>query len=229
MSAPINAADAAEVAAISDPADRPRRPSRWWIAAAPVAVAAMLAASGFRVPVFWYQSGQHHEIASGDAGRWVAVSERTSDAHGDLLRKYDVRLAGLGGEQTAYEGKRVGEFELPDEMVARTVNLDFRADPSQVLKNCALTLIDDRGRSYRIGHLNDDVGPTTTTCVPEDTPGPNLPVVKSMKRGALPDKELPRPGEWSAAPAIAVPKDAHLVELRISFENPDYVTLRLQD
>ena len=26
---------------------------------------------------------------------------------------------------------------------------------------------------------------------------------------------------------VAVPKDARLVELRISFENPDYVTLRL--
>ena len=50
---------------------------------------------------------------------------------------------------------------------------------------------------------------------------------RSQPRGALDPEELPRPAQWSTSPAIAVPKDARLVELRISFENPDYVTLRL--
>ncbi|KGN37941.1 hypothetical protein [Knoellia subterranea] len=203
-----------------------RRPSRWWIAATPVAIAAMLAGNGFRVPVFWYQSGQHHEIASGDAREWVSVSERTSDAHGDFSRKYSVRLVGLGGERTAYE-TRYDDFALRDGMVARTVNLDFRADPSVPLKHCNLTLVDDRGREYRVGHLFDGIGPNITVCVPEKTPGPSAPVLKNDARGSLPEDELPRPGEWSASPEIAVPKDATFVELRISFENPDYVTLRL--
>lgn len=204
-----------------------RRPSRWWMAAAPVAVVAMLAANGYRVPVFWYQSGQHHEIAAGDAQEWVAVSERTSDAHGDLTRRYAVRLAGLGSESTAYEAGFGDEFTLADGMVARTVNLDFKAEPDQTLKNCALTLVDDQGRQYRVGHIDDGLGPRVTVCVPEDRPGPSLAVLDSMRRGALPPKELPRPSEWSVSPAIAVPKDARFVELRISFENPDYVTLRL--
>ncbi len=202
------------------------RPSRWWVAAVPVAIASMLAANGYRVPVFWYQSGQHHEIASGDVGEWVAVRERTSDAHGDLTRAYSVRLVGLGGADPAYVA-RFDEFTLPDGMVARTVDLQFRADPGQTLKGCALTLVDDRGRQYRVGHVHDAIGPKTTVCVPEETPGPSVAVVPSMVRGELPEDEQPRPREWSASPAIAVPRDARFVELRISFEDPDHVTLRL--
>ena len=203
------------------------RPSRWWMAAAPVAAVAMLAASGYRAPVFWYQSGQHHEIAAGDAREWVDVAEQTSDAHGELTRRYSVRLAGLGGESTAYEAGFGDEFTLADGMVARQVRLDFRADPEQPLKHCALTLVDDRGREYRVGHTFDAIGERITVCVPKETPGPSLTVFRSEKRGALPKDELPRPKEWSVSPAIAVPKDARFVELRISFGDPDYVTLRL--
>ena len=206
---------------------RALRPSRWWIAAVPVAVATMLAANGYRVPTFWYESGQHHEIAAGAASDWLAVAEPTSDAHGDYLRKYDVRLAGLGGEQTAYEDRYGSEFELPQGMVARTVDLEFRADPAVPLKSCAVSVIDDQGREYRVGHIFDSLGPSVTVCVPETTPGPSVPLFKSQPRGALDLEELPRPAQWSTSPAIAVPKDAKLVELRISFENPDYVTLRL--
>ncbi|KGN34384.1 hypothetical protein N802_12305 [Knoellia sinensis KCTC 19936] len=202
------------------------RPSRWWIAAVPVAIVTMLLANGFRVPVFWYQSGQHREIASGDANEWVSVTEETSDAHGDLTRKYDVRFAGLGGAETAYES-RAGEFTLPEGMVARSVKLDFRAEPDQVLKHCAVTLIDDEGREYRVGHVEDDLGAKITVCVPEETPGPSAPIVDAETRGTLPPEEQPRPSEWSASPAIAVPADARFVEVRISFENPDYVRIRL--
>lgn len=209
--------------------DRLPRPSRWWMAGVPVAIAAMLAANGFRVPVFWYQSGMHHEIAEGDAGQWVDVREKSEDAHGDFTRAYSVRLAGLGGETTAYETKYIPEFTLEDGMVARTVNLDFRATPDQVLRSCAVSLIDDEGREYRIGSYFDEVGPSFTICVPEDTPGPSLSVLSSMARGANNEDEGARPGEWSVSPAIAVPKDATFVAVRISFENPDYVTLRLPE
>ena len=203
------------------------RPSRWWMAGVPFAIAGMVVASGYRVPVFWYQSGQHHEIADGDAQQWVDVAERTSDAHGDLTRRYSVRLAGLGGESTAYEAGYGTEFTLADGMVARQVRLDFRADPDQPLKHCALTLVDDEGREYRVGHVFDGIGENIANCVPEETPGPSMPVLASQQRGVLPKDELPRPRKWSVSPAIAAPKDARFVELRISFEDPDYVTLRL--
>jgi len=204
-----------------------RRPSRWWLVAVPFSVVAMLAANGYRVPVFWYQSGLHHEIASADAGSWAEVSERYSDAHGETTRDYSVRFAGLGGASPAYEDRVGEEVTLPDGMVARTVRLDFRADPDEVLKHCALTLVGDDGREYRVGHIFDSLGPTVTNCVPEETPGPSAPIQRNEARGDLDADEQPRPREWSATPSIAVPKDATFVELRISFENPDYVTLRL--
>lgn len=214
-------------AAAGTPAPTSHRPSRWWVAAVPVALVAMLAANGYRVPVFWYQSGLHHEIASADHGEWATVSERYTDAHGDTTRSYSVRFAGLGGADTAYEDRVGDAFTLPDGMVAQTVRLDFVAEPDQTLTNCAITLIDDEGREFRVGHLFDSLGPRVTTCVPEETPGPSLAVLETDVRGATPSGEEPRPREWSASPAIAVPKNARLVELRISFENPDYVTLRL--
>jgi len=204
------------------------RPSRWWLAGVPLAIATMLAANAYRVPTFWYQSGQHHEIATGPVGEWLPVAEQTSDAHGNFVRKYDVRFAGLGSEQTAYEDRFGSDFTLPDGMVARTVDLDFRADPAVPLKNCAVSLIDDDGREFRVGHVFDGLGATVTVCVPEKAPGPSVPVFRTQPRGALGAEELPRPTQWSTSPAIAVPRDAKLVELRISFENPDYVTLRLR-
>lgn len=209
------------------PAPGPPRPSRWWMAAVPVAIVAMLAASGYRVPVFWYQSGLHHELASADPDGWAKVTEEYADVHGDTTRSYSVRFAGLGGAVPAYEDNSGDEFTLPDGMAARTVNLDFSAAPDQVLKGCAVTLIDDQGRQYRVGGPFDGIGPRTTVCVPEETPGPSLAVLKKDARGAIPADEQPRPREWSTSPAIAVPEDARFVELRISFENPDYVTLRL--
>lgn len=205
----------------------PHRPSRWWIAAVPVSVVAMLAASGYRVPTFWYGSGLHHELASAEPGQWAEVVEEYSDAHGDTTRRYSVRLAGLGGADTAYEDRLGDELTLPEGMVARTVRLNFRAEPDQPLKSCAVTLVDDRGREYRVGHLNDAIGPRVHNCVPEDAPGPSVAVLEKDQRGATPTGEEPRPAQWSTTPAIAVPEDATLVELRISFEEPDYVTLTL--
>ena len=100
-----------------------RRPSRWWIAAVPFAVAAMLAANGYRVSDSWYYAGLNHEIASGEPNEWVAVSERIADAHGDTTRTYRVRLAGLGGSVPETRDTVGDEVPLADGMVARTVKL----------------------------------------------------------------------------------------------------------
>ena len=115
-----------------------------------------------------------------------------------------------------------------DGMVARSVDLEFEAEPDQPLKGCSLTLVDDQGRSYRLGGGMSSLGDTLHGCVPEDTPGPSLAVLESDVRGATPAGTDPRPRRWSVSSAIAVPKDARFVELRVSFENPDYVSLTLE-
>ena len=62
-------------------------------------------------------------------------------------------------------------------------------------------------------------------CVPEETPGPSLAVLDSDVRGATPDDTQPRPTRWATSPQVVVPRDAEIVEVRVSFEHPDYVRL----
>ena len=206
----------------------PRRPSRWWIVAVPFAVVLMLVASGYRVQVFWFEEGQHRRIAGADAGQWASATETYADALGETTRTYAVRFAGLGGESTAYEDSLGTPVTLADGMVARTVDLQWRAAPDQVLKSCTLTLVDDLGRRYTLGGGTSQLGDVVNGCVPEQTPGPSLAALSSDVRGRTPEGTDPRPPTWTTSPAIAVPKDARLVELRVSFENPDYVSLTLE-
>ena len=167
---------------------------------------------------------------TGDADEWVDVTEQTSDAHGDLTRRYSVRLAGLGGEDTAYEDR-----------VRRRVHArrrDGRARPStstsgptrtRSLKNCALTLVDDRGpRSTASDTSSTRIGPDTSRCAsPRRRPGRACRPQRRAAWGARPRMSSRGRASGRCPPPSPSPKDATFVELRISFENPDYVTLRL--
>jgi len=201
------------------------RPSRWWIVAIPFAIALMLAASGYRVGTFWFHNGQHRVLASADAGEWARASEDYTDVFGDTTRSYAVRLAGWGQESSTVVNSRGEEFALPDGMVARTVNLEFEAEPDQALTSCTISLIDDRGRRFDNGGSTSQVANESSACVPEETPGPSLAVLDSDVRGATPDDTQPRPTRWATSPQVVVPRDAEIVEVRVSFEHPDYVRL----
>ncbi len=194
----------------------------------PVAVALMLVASGYRVQTFWFDSGQHRELASADAGQWASATEDYSDAHGDTTRTYAVRLAGMGDATSTFTDFVGEEIALGEGMVARTVDLEFEAAPDQALTGCTLTLIDDEGRRFELGGTTSRLTTSPYACVPEETPGPSLAVLESDVRGATPDDTEPRPTRWTVSPRIVVPEDATFVELRVSFEHPDYVTLALE-
>lgn len=204
-----------------------KRPSRWWIAAVPVAIALMLVASGYRVKTFWFDSGQHRELASADAGQWASATDAYTDVHGDTTRSYAVRLVGMGDATSTFTDFVGDEVTLGDGMVARTVDLEFEAEPDQTLTGCTLTLIDDRGRRFELGGTTSRMTTAVHACVPEETPGPSVAVLESDVRGGTPDDTEPRPTRWTVSPQIVVPEDATFVELRVSFEHPDYVTLAL--
>lgn len=207
---------------------RTRRPSRWWIAGVPLAIASMLASSAFRVHDQWYIAGQHHATAKVDQGEWARTTLSYKDAHGPATRTFDVRFGGWG-ETTPDVEKRLGSGDrstLPEGMVAREVKLDFRAAPDQTMRNCILTLVDDQGRVFRLGDLVGPLG-ELDVCVPKDTPGPEFAYTEGQKRGETPEGDDPRPAEWMVTPAIVTPKDATFVELRVSYEDPDYVSIKL--
>lgn len=205
------------------------RTSRWWILAVPVAVALMLGSSGYRVNKLWYAVGQHHASAKVAPQEWARATWTFDDALGETSRTFQVRFTGWGAvSDTAIERLGSGgDAPLPKGMVAREVTLDFRAAPDQAMKFCNLTLVDDKDRLYRLGDL---VGPfgESDPCVPQDTPGPETPLAKTQQRGVLPLDSAPRPAEWTVTPALIVPEDAHFTELRVAYENPNYISIRLE-
>lgn len=205
------------------------RPSRWWILAIPFAVALMLAASGYRVSDFWFYNGQHRVLASADAGGWARATETYTDVFGDTTRTYAVRLAGLGEESSTFVNGRDEPITLTDGMVARTVELEFEAEPDQALTSCTISLIDDEGRRFDNGGNTSEVANETYACVPEETPGPSVAVLDTDVRGATPDDTQPRPTRWTTSPQVVVPRDATIVEVRVSFQYPGYVRLTPED
>lgn len=202
------------------------RPSRWWIAGVPFAIAAMLGSAGYRVHDLWFVTGEHHETTAVEPGEWATATWPYEDAHGDTSRTFSVRFAGWGEVSQQSKDNLSYDLTLPDGLVSRQVRLDFKADPSQALRYCALTLIDDQGREYAIGEPKSTIG-AADPCAPLDWPGPSIAISKKHVRGAVPKGDQPRPASWSVSPGIVTPKDARFVALRLSYTNPNYLTLRL--
>ena len=64
------------------------RANRWWLAALPLAAAAMTASSAYNVKEFWYEGGLHHRVASATLGEPVSVTEHYQHpVYGKYLRK----------------------------------------------------------------------------------------------------------------------------------------------
>ncbi len=204
------------------------RPSRWWILAVPVAVSLMLASSGYRVNQLWYVLGQHNATAKVGPQEWASATWAFDDALGETSRTFQVRFTGWGAVSDVTEERlgSGGDTPLPKGMVSRQVTLEFRAAPDQPMKYCNLTLVDDQDRLYRLGDLIGPFG-ELDPCIPEDAPGPESPLSPEQKRGQLPLGSGPRPSEWTVTPALVVPEDAKFTELRVAYENPNYVSITL--
>ena len=76
------------------------RENRFWLAALPVALAAVIAASSYNVRPFWYDNGLHHEVAAAATGDYARATISYDDDLGATSRTFEVRLAGLRGTDT---------------------------------------------------------------------------------------------------------------------------------
>lgn len=205
-----------------------RRPSRWWIAGVPVAVALMLGASAYRVDTFWFQNDLHRQTAVAEPGDWAEVTWEYEDAVGATQRTFAVRFAGWGDTARDITGRSIDDVVLPDGTTARQVRLEFRAAPDQVMSGCVVELVDATGRRFETGAPGTYVG-SRNPCVPEESPGPSAPLLEGERRGVLPPDTSPRPEIWTATPWVATPEDARIVEVRVSYGSPDYLALRTPD
>jgi hypothetical protein len=195
------------------------RDNRLWLAALPLSVLAAAAGSSYNVKDLWYDRGLNHEVASGEQGRWLEVSQEFTDRIGDTSRTYRVRLNDL--EKTSrwpyYDD---GPREPPADIDAVAAHLDWQADPDQQLAGCRLALEDDEGRRYEL-----DSGDSLDLCTPTDHPGPLGPLSADGVRDEV-EPGTERPPTWSTAPVFLVPEGRRITRLLVFWgQPPDYVTI----
>lgn len=198
------------------------RGNRWWLPTLPLTLALMLAAQSYRLEDLWWLGDLHRAAASGDQGEVVEVRDPGTDAMGDFTREFTVSLVGVSdvdGFRTGYTPKLES---VPDGSRAVEVELAFEADADQLLSGCRLELLGDDGVRYG-GEGFDPLG-QGDLCVPANRSGPMNAYLEGQERI---DDGKPRPPEWTVTWSAVVPVDAVLTEVRLSYEPPDYVALRI--
>jgi hypothetical protein len=193
------------------------RENRLWLAALPVALAAVTAASSYNISA-WRDTGLHHEIASARQGSYAQVTESYDDGQGETSRTFAVQLDELGTVDT-YPYLFEDPAPPPDGVDAVSVRLLWKAEPDQVLRGCTVALVDDQGRRYEV-----DSSDYPSACVPENRGGPQDPH-NDVGRGETPDDEKPRPPSWTTTPVVLVPHGRTITEVLVWWQRPDYVRL----
>ena len=195
------------------------RENRYWLAVLPVALAAMLLASSYHVRFFWYDGGLHHRVVSGREGERVSVTmDYGDDTVGATSRTFQVRLAGVGPIER-YPFPDEEPAPPPDGVDAIVAHLDWRAEPDQVLANCAVSLVDDQGRRYDV-----DTEGVFDLCTPVGRAGPTKPGNSNGEQGLGAEGEA-RPPSWSTSPVFLVPHGRTISHVLVWWTTPDYVEL----
>ena len=190
-----------------------------WLAALPLCLAAAAGASSYAVKDLWYNTGLHHEVAAGEQGQWLQVTQKYDDPVGSTSRTYRVRLDDFETVETwpYYEDE---PRKPPDGIDAVVAHVDWEAAPDQVLFGCRLALVDDSGRRYEL-----DSQDSIDLCTPEDHPGPTGPYAADQDRDAVAEG-AERPSSWSTAPVFLVPEGRRITRMLVFWDPPpDYVTL----
>jgi hypothetical protein len=193
------------------------RENRLWLAALPVALAAIVAASSYNLS-FWFDSGLHREVASASPGEVLRTTLDYDDALGPTSRTFQVRLAAVRTTDADYPYQFEDPAPPPDGVDAVSVHLQWRAEPDQVLNGCKVALVDEQGRRYEV-----DGSAFPWACVPEDRAGPDDPL-EGGKRGVVPEG-AERPPSWTTSPVVLVPHGRRITRVLVWWERPDYVTL----
>lgn len=108
------------------------------------------------------------------------------------------------------------------------VDLDFEAEPDQVLVGCTAELETDGvrygGGGGKIAASNNGLSPSNSqTCTPSDTPGPSF----DLDGTTLIETTPPRPRNWSISLTFALPTGVTPQALRLSWYAPDYLYIPL--
>lgn len=195
------------------------RENRLWLPALPLALAALVVASSYNLKTFWFEEGLHDEVASAGPGEVASATLEFEDALGPTDRTFRVRLDGLRTGGSYPTNDLEGSRATPEGVDAVIADLDWEAEPDQVLRGCTVTLVDSDGRRY----LVPETLVQSNLCVPEEHPGPQAPLLEGQERGVPEGEE--RPPTWSTAPVFLVPEGRRITRVLVSWERPRYVAL----
>ncbi len=190
------------------------RRNRWGLVALPVAVAAALAASSYRVEDYWWLEKPRDLVEAG-GGEWVTFSASQNDRAGDVPFTVRVRLDGVRAAEAP-----LGEdhaLEPPDGVQAVAVDLSLSAEPDVPLAGCTLVVRDADGTEYAYQSSSPSISQATSPCVPPDARGPELDVFERTD----PDTGPRRPDEWSVSPVVLLPDGVEVAEVVLSWGPPD--------
>ncbi|UIZ92444.1 hypothetical protein JZY91_01140 [Corynebacterium sp. CNCTC7651] len=196
----------------------------WWVAA-PVAVAAMLAASAqpyFSLYRPWAWT-QEHVVRADSAG---SFSLPLPDAGEGAAHAASVEVVGFQLLDDATE-QRIG-VHAPDGFDAWLVMTQWSAPADAVLVGCRMWATGSDGRTYNLtdgvfadSALVEDLS-QASACTPPREGGPRIdPADGSVAPGD------PRPEKWRKITPVAMPEGIQPTHLRFGWQEPHYVTLVL--
>ncbi|PZF80841.1 hypothetical protein [Jiangella anatolica] len=190
------------------------RRNRWGLVALPVAAAAALAASSYRVEDYWWLE-KPRDLADGSRGEWVEFSASQYDRTGDVPFTVRVRLDEVRTASAPFGSE--DPLELPDGVQAVAVDLTLAAAPDVPLAGCSLVLRDADGTEYEYQSSSPSISQATSPCVPPDARGPEL----DLFEGLDPDTGPRRPDEWAVSPVVLLPEGVEVTQVLLSWGPPD--------
>jgi hypothetical protein len=195
------------------------RRNRGGLLALPITVALAVGANAQRLPEYWWNDDLRSPAATGVPGDWLTWTDSFDDSAGTGTRTFRVKVTGT---QSVTEPAGVA---LPPELAAWRVTLDFQAAPNQVLYGCSLALRDDQGNRYDYHAAVDHIVQDDWPCLPGERVGPRPSLTPGRPREALFGEA--RPTHWTTRPIVLAPRSAHITEVLMWWEQPDYVVVRL--
>lgn len=190
----------------------------------PVAAALAVGASSSRL-VHNYLPYEPSSISEGTVGAPVTYVQDWQDRSGHYVRKVSVTVDGI--ERTTqvqdWDGKDV-EATIPKGTTLWRVSLNLDADPDQVLRGCELVVIDTRGREYAFGsHRIEPDNLKLSPCLNAGQGGPEAALVDGAKH----QDDEPRPQTWSTVADVLMAQDAVPERVRIWWQLPEVVEIRV--
>ena len=201
---------------------------RWWrrerraLLLLPIALIAVLAASGSRVDEYWWSRGFHEKAEIVDG--WAQIEDEYDDGHLTYPIRAELTLDSVRpveGVPGAAFGTKVAKGGQLWE-----IKLRWKADPNVSLVGCNLALFDADGVRYDAGPTGWDASSAglADKCLPVGTAGPR-PVLGSTEPPRLSEFEEPRPEAWQSTAYALTKSGAKPVAVRVWYFLPRYVEL----